>query len=437
MKPVKVGVLGLGTVGSGTVNVLKRNAQEISRRTGREMIITRAAVSDLTRKRLCDTQDIMLSTDIDAIINDPEIEIILELTGATSVVKDLALQAIANGKHLITANKALIALHGNEIFAAASKANTMVAYEATVAGGIPIIKAIREGLSGNQINWLAGIINGTSNFILTAMCNQHRNFAEALKEAKRLGYAEADPTFDIAGIDAGHKLMILASIAFGMPLQFENVFTEGITKITRTDIKYAEELGYRIKHLGIARKTAKGIELRVHPTLIPKHCLMANVDGVMNAVLVQANALGPSFYYGAGAGADATASAVIADVIDVVRTLTLDIENRVPYLGFQEKAIINPLVLPHEAIETSYYLRLTVADRLCNLADISNILAAQNIHIKVLIQKESQAAESRASIIMLTQKTIEKEMNIAIAAIENLAFVTEQVTCIRLETLEE
>ena len=435
MKPVKVGVLGLGTVGGGTVNVLKRNAQEISRRAGREIIITRASVRDLSRERICDTQDITLSTDPYEIINDPEIEIVLELIGGTSLAKELVLQAIANGKHIVTANKALIALHGNEIFAAASKANVMVAYEAAVAGGIPIIKAIREGLSGNQINWLAGIINGTGNFILTEMRDKGRDFADVLAEAQELGYAEADPTFDVEGIDAGHKLMILASIAFGIPLQFENVYTEGITKITRTDVEYAGELGYRIKHLGIARKTAKGIELRVHPTLIPERRLIANVDGVMNAVLVQADAVGPTLYYGAGAGAEATASAVIADIVDVVRALTLDIANRVPYLGFQENAIIDLPILPREEIETTYYLRLTVEDKPGALADISNILAQQNISIEALIQKEPQHGETTLPIIMLTQKTIEKEMDTAIAAIENLASVTGQVTRIRLETL--
>lgn len=435
MKPVKVGVLGLGTVGGGTVNVLKRNAQEISRRAGREIMITRASARDLTREHLCDTQDIALSTDPYEIINDPEIEIILELIGGTSLAKELVLKAIANGKHIVTANKALIALHGNEIFAEASKANVMVAYEAAVAGGIPIIKAIREGLSGNQINWLAGIINGTGNFILTEMRDKGRDFADVLAEAQELGYAEADPTFDVEGIDAGHKLMILASIAFGIPLQFEHVYTEGITQITRADVEYAGELGYRIKHLGIARKTEKGIELRVHPTLIPERRLIANVDGVMNAVLVQADAVGPTLYYGAGAGAEATASAVVADVVDVVRALTLDVENRVPYLGFQEQAIIDLPILPREAIETAYYLRLTVEDKPGALVDITNILAQQNISIEALIQKEPRHDDTTLPIIMLTQKTVEKEMDTAIAAIENLASVTGQVTRIRLETL--
>jgi len=435
LKPVKVGVLGLGTVGGGTVNVLKRNAQEISRRAGREIIVTRASARDLTRERICDTQGITLSTDPFDIINDPEIEIILELIGGTSLAKELVLKAIENGKHIVTANKALIALHGNEIFTAASKANVMVTYEAAVAGGIPIIKAMREGLSGNQIEWVAGIINGTGNFILTEMRDKGRDFDDVLAEAQELGYAEADPTFDVEGIDAGHKLMILASIAFGIPLQFENVFTEGITKITRADVEYAGELGYRIKHLGIARKTDKGIELRVHPTLIPERRLIANVDGVMNAVLVQADAVGPTLYYGAGAGAEATASAVVADVVDTVRALTLDTENRVPYLGFQADKITDQTILSREQIETTYYLRLAVEDKPGALAEITNILAKQNISIEAIIQKEPHAGETVLPIIMLTQKTIEQEMDTAISAIENLSSVTGQVTRIRLETL--
>ncbi len=435
MKPVKIGVLGLGTVGGGTVNVLKRNAKEISRRAGREIVVTCASARDLTRKRSCDTQDIRLSTDPYEIINDSEIDIVLELIGGTSLAKDLVLQAIANGKHVVTANKALIALHGNEIFSAASKANVIVAYEAAVAGGIPIIKAIREGLSGNHINWLAGIINGTGNFILTEMRDKGRDFDDVLKEAQALGYAESDPTFDIEGIDAGHKLMILASIAFGIPLQFENVYTEGITKITRADVEYANELGYRIKHLGIARKTKAGIELRVHPTLIPERRLLANVDGVMNAVLVNADAVGPTLYYGAGAGAEATASAVVADVVDVVRALTLNSINRVPHLAFQEDSIADLHILTHEQIETAYYLRLTVEDKPGTLAQITQILAQQNISIEAILQKEPLPGQTLVQIIMLTQKTIEKEMDDAISAIKNLSSVTGQVTRIRLETL--
>ena len=389
MKPVKVGVLGLGTVGGGTVNVLKRNAAEIARRAGREIIITRASARDPGKNRICDTQGIALTTDPYEIINDPEIEIIIELIGGDTVAKDLVLKAIENGKHVVTANKALIALHGNEIFARAGAKGVMIAFEAAVAGGIPIIKAIREGLSGNQIQWLAGIINGTGNFILTEMRDKGRNFDDVLAEAQALGYAEADPTFDVEGIDAAHKLTILASIAFGIPLQFDKVYTEGITRITRADVEYAEELGYRIKHLGIARKTPEGIELRVHPTLIPERRLIANVDGVMNAVLVKGDAVGPTLYYGAGAGAEPTASAVVADVIDVVRALTGDPENRVPHLAFQADALADIPVLSPEQIRTAYYLRLHAEDKPGVLADVTRILASHRISIEAIIQKAS------------------------------------------------
>jgi homoserine dehydrogenase len=335
----------------------------------------------------------------------------------------------------VTANKALIALHGNQIFAEASKKGVMVMFEAAVAGGIPIIKAIREGLSGNRINWLAGIINGTGNFILTEMRDKGRDFADVLAEAQALGYAEADPTFDVEGIDAGHKLTILASIAFGIPLQFDKVFTEGITQITREDVGYAEELGYRIKHLGIARKTAQGIELRVHPTLIPKRRLIANVNGVMNAVLVHGDAVGPTLYYGAGAGAEPTASAVVADLVDVVRAMTSDPENRVPHLAFQANAIVDIPVLSADNIKTAYYLRLTAEDKPGVLADVTRILAAHQISIEALIQKEPQRGESSVPIIMLTQLTLEKEMNAAITEIEALNTVSGKVARIRLETL--
>ena len=326
MKPVKVGVLGLGTVGGGTVNVLKRNAAEIARRAGREIIITRASAKDLNKVRICDTEGIILSADPMDIINDPEIEIVVELIGGGGVVKDWILKALENGKHVVTANKSLIALHGNEIFAKASEKGVIVAFEAAVAGGIPIIKAIREGLAGNEIEWLAGIINGTGNFILTEMRDKGRDFDDVLAEAQALGYAEADPTFDVEGIDAAHKLTILASIAFGIPLQFDKIYTEGISRITRLDVEYAERLGYRIKHLGIARKTPEGIELRVHPTLIPERRLIANVNGVMNAIVVRGDAVGNTLYYGPGAGAEPTASAVVADIVDVARALTSDPE---------------------------------------------------------------------------------------------------------------
>ena len=435
MKPVKVGVLGLGTVGGGTVNVLKRNAAEIARRAGREIIITRASAKDLSKARLCDTQGILLTDNPLDIINDPDIDIVLELIGGAGIVKDYVLKAIENGKHVVTANKSLIALHGNEIFAKASEKGVIVAFEAAVAGGIPIIKAIREGLSGNQIQWLAGIINGTGNFILTEMRDKGRDFADVLAEAQALGYAEADPTFDVEGIDAGHKLTILASIAFGIPLQFDKVYTEGITKITRTDVEYAEQLGYRIKHLGIARKTPEGIELRVHPTLIPKRRLIANVDGVMNAVLVQGDAVGATLYYGRGAGAEPTGSAVVADVIDVVRALTTDPENRVPHLAFQAESIADIPVLSADSFKTAYYLRLHAEDKSGVLADVTRILADHDISIEAITQKEPPKGETSVHIIMLTQITQEKRMNAAIAKIEALPTVSGKVNRIRLETL--
>jgi len=436
LKPVKVGVLGLGTVGGGTVNVLKRNAAEIARRAGREIIITRASAKDLVKERICDTQGIILTTDPMDIINDPEIDIVLELIGGAGPVKEMVLKAIENGKHVVTANKSLIALHGNEIFAKASEKGVIVAFEAAVAGGIPIIKAIREGLSGNQIQWLAGIINGTGNFILTEMRDKGRDFYDVLAEAQALGYAEADPTFDVEGIDAGHKLTILASIAFGIPLQFDKVYTEGITQITRLDVEYAEQLGYRIKHLGIARKTSEGIELRVHPTLIPERRLIANVNGVMNAIVVRGDAVGPTLYYGAGAGAEPTASAVVADVIDVVRALTSDPENRVPHLAFQADSLHDIPVLTSDRFKTAYYLRLTAEDKPGVLADVTRILAEHHISIEAIIQKEAPVDETAIPIIMLTQITLEKEMNAAIAEIEALKTVTGKVNRIRLETLK-
>ena len=435
MKPVKVGVLGLGTVGGGTVNVLKRNAAEISRRAGREIIVTHASARDLNKKRICDTQGIVLTTDPLEIINDPDIDIIVELIGGDGLAKDLVMIAIANGKHVVTANKALIALHGNELFAQASNKGVMIAFEAAVAGGIPIIKALREGLSGNQIEWLAGIINGTGNFILTEMRDKGRDFADVLAEAQALGYAEADPTFDVEGIDAAHKLTILASIAFGIPLQFEKIFTEGITQITREDVNYAEELGYRIKHLGVARKTEAGIELRVHPTLIPHRRLIANVDGVMNAVLVKGDAVGATLYYGAGAGAEPTASAVVADIVDVVRALTSDPENHVPHLAFQADAITDIPILDADEIRTAYYLRLNAEDKTGVLAEVTRILASHNINIEAIIQKEPHQGETSLPIIMLTQLTLEKEMNAAITEIEALSTIIGKVNRIRMETL--
>jgi len=435
LKPVKVGVLGLGTVGGGTVNVLKRNAKEIARRAGREITITRASVKNLDKQRICDTQGIILSTDPMDIINDPEIDIVVELIGGDGLIKDLLLKAIDNGKHVVTANKSLIALHGNEIFAKASEKGVIVAFEAAVAGGIPIIKAIREGLSGNQIEWLAGIINGTGNFILTEMRDKGRDFADVLAEAQALGYAEADPTFDVEGIDAAHKLTILASIAFGIPLQYDKVYIEGITGITRLDVEYANKLGYRIKHLGIARKMPNGIELRVHPTLIPKRRLIANVNGVMNAIVIKGDAVGPSLYYGAGAGAEPTASAVVADLIDVARALTSDPENRVPHLAFQADSLVDIPVLPADQFKTAYYLRLNAEDKPGTLADVTRILADHHISIEGIIQRVPLDDAPAIPIIMLTEVTTEHEMNAAIEKIEALKTVNGKVNRIRLETL--
>ena len=435
MDPVKVGLLGLGTVGGGTVNVLQRNAEEIARRAGRGIVVTHAAARDLNKPRICSTDGITLTTDPKEVVDDPEVQIVIELIGGDTLAFEMVKRAIENGKHVVTANKALIAKHGNEIFAAAQAKGVMVAFEAAVAGGIPIIKAIREGLAGNQIQWLAGIINGTGNFILTEMRDKGRDFDDVLKEAQALGYAEADPTFDVEGIDAAHKLTILASIAFGIPLQFDAAYTEGITKITREDVTYAEELGYRIKHLGVSRRTDKGVELRVHPTLIPERRLIANVDGVMNAVLVQGDAVGPTLYYGAGAGDEPTASAVVADVVDVVRVLTSDPENRVPHLAFQPDSLSDLPILKMEDVQTAYYLRMQAKDEPGVLADVTRILADKGISIEAIIQKEPADDAAQASVILLTHPVVEKQMNDAIAQIEALKTIAGEVTRIRLENL--
>lgn len=437
MNPVQVGLLGLGTVGGGTVNVLLRNAEEISRRAGRGIVVTHAAARDISRARGCDVSGITLTNNPEEVVANPEIDIVVELIGGETLARDLVMKAIANGKHVVTANKALIAKHGNEIFIAAQKKGVMVAFEAAVAGGIPIIKAIREGLAGNKIEWLAGIINGTGNFILTEMRDKGRDFADVLAEAQRLGYAEADPTFDVEGVDAAHKLTILASIAFGIPLQFDKVSMEGITKITREDVTYAEELGYRIKHLGIAKRTVNGVELRVHPTLIPERRLIANVDGVMNAVLVKGDAVGPTLYYGAGAGSEATASAVVADIVDVVRTLTADPENRVPHLAFQPDALTNLPILDMEQIETGYYLRMSADDKPGVMGDVAQILGNGGISIEAVIQKEPKQTQAQAEIILLTHKVLESKMNAAIEKIEALESISTAVTRIRLETLDK
>ena len=436
MKPVKAGLLGLGTVGGGVVNVLSRNNKEITRRAGRAIEISHASARDLNKPRICDTKGIKLTSNIMEVVNDPEVDVVIELIGGDTIAHEAVMKAISNGKHVVTANKALIAKYGNEIFSTAQKKGVMVAFEAAVAGGIPIIKAIREGLAGNSIEWLAGIINGTGNFILTEMRDKGRDFADVLAEAQRLGYAEADPTFDIEGVDAAHKLTILASIAFGIPLQFDKVFMEGITAITREDVTYAAELGYRIKHLGISRRTAKGIELRVHPTLIPHRRLIANVDGVMNAVLVKGDAVGPTLYYGAGAGAEPTASAVVADLVDVVRTLTTDPENRVPHLAFQPDALSDIPILPMDEVETAYYLRMSAADKPGVLADVAEILGNKGISIEAVIQKEAASEGANAMLIMLTHRVMEKNMNEAIKAIEALDTISGSVIRIRMERLD-
>lgn len=433
---VRIGLLGLGTVGGGTVNVLSKNAEEIRRRCGAELKIVKASARDLNRPRICNTSGIALTTDPLSIINDPEIDVVVELIGGDTLAKELVEQALANGKHVVTANKALIAHHGNALFQLAKEKQVMLAFEAAVAGGIPIIKSLREGLAGNQIEWLAGIINGTGNFILTEMRDKGRDFADVLAEAQELGYAEADPTFDVEGIDAAHKLSILAAIAFGMPIDFEHVFTEGITQITRMDVEYAEQLGYRIKHLGIARKTEKGIEMRVHPTLIPEKRLIANVNGVMNAVLVKGNAVGPTLYYGAGAGADATASAVVADLVDVARGIHDTNDARVPSLGFQDSALKPFDVLPVEQIETAYYLRLAAEDKPGVMAEVTRILANHDISIEAIVQKEPLDGESHIPVILLTQRVQEANMLNAIAEIEALSTIAKPVTRIRVESLQ-
>lgn len=436
MKPVNVGLLGLGTVGGGTINVLRRNAEEITRRAGRGIRVTHAAARNLDLPRICDTSDLRLTTDPFEVVRDPEVQIVVEVIGGYEQALDLVMEAISHGKHVVTANKALIALHGNELFAAAQRKGVVIAFEAAVAGGIPIIKAIREGLAANRIESLAGIINGTTNFILTEMLHKGSDFDEVLAEAQRLGYAEADPTVDVEGIDAAHKLTILASIAFGIPLRFESVYTEGISGVTRDDIAHASDLGYRIKHLGIARRRKDGIELRVHPTLIPKRCLMANVDGVMNAVLVEGDAVGPTLYYGAGAGAEATASAVVADIIEVVRALTSDPENRVPHLAFQPDALANLPILPIESVITAFYLRLEVLDRPGVLADVTRILGDRDISIEAFLQKEPAPGADSIPIIILTHRVRERDMIDAIRQIEELANVCATVRRIRVESLD-
>ncbi len=432
LKPVKVGICGLGTVGGGTYNVLKRNEKEITRRAGR--VIRVEQIGARRENPNCDTNGVQITDDIFAVAKNPEVDIVVELIGGYDIARELVLTAIEHGKHVVTANKALIAEHGNEIFEAAQRKNVMVAFEASVAGGIPIIKAIREGLSANKINWLAGIINGTGNFILSEMRDKGRAFGDVLKEAQELGYAEADPTFDVEGIDAAHKLTILASLAYGVPLQFSKAYTEGISAITADDVRYAEELGYRIKHLGISRRTEKGIELRVHPTLIPEKRLLANVDGVMNAVLVDADAVGSTLYYGAGAGGEPTASAIIADLVDVVRTMTADRDNRVPHLAFHPSHLSDLPILSMDEVKTAYYLRMDAVDHPGVLAEVTNILSQQAISIDSIIQKGT--CEDLVPVIILTHEIEEKRMNEAIKQIESLQNISGEVTRIRVEQLD-
>jgi homoserine dehydrogenase len=435
MKPINVGLLGIGTVGGGTWSVLARNREEIQRRAGREIRISVVGDKDVEKAKRLTAGQAKVVADGNAVVTDPDVDIVVELIGGYTVAKDLVLKAIANGKHVVTANKAMLAVHGNEIFAAAQKQGVIVAFEAAVAGGVPIIKALREGLTANRIEWIAGIINGTSNFILSEMREKGLGFDEVLKEAQARGYAEADPTFDIEGIDAAHKLTILAAIAFGIPMQFEKAYTEGISKLEREDIRYAENLGYRIKLLGITKRTPQGIELRVHPTLVPARRLIANVEGVMNAILVKGDAVGPTMYYGAGAGADPTASAVVADLVDVTRLHTADPEHRVPHLAFQPDQLAGTRILPMEEVTTSYYLRMRVADRPGVLADITRILADRTISIDAMIQREPGEGEEQVDIIMLTHETQERNLNAAIEAIEALPVVAGKVTRIRLEEL--
>lgn len=430
MKEVNVGICGLGTVGGGTFNVLERNAKLITGRTGFNIRVARVATR--TPRTDIDLGEIPFSTDVFDVVNDPSIDVLVELIGGFDTARELVLAAIENGKHVVTANKALIAVHGNEIFAAAAKKNVIVAYESGVAGGIPVIKAVREGLAANRVDWIAGIINGTGNYILTEM-RAGREFAEVLKEAQELGYAEADPTFDVEGIDAAHKLTILASAGFGVPLQFEKAYTEGISDITPYDIVHAEALGYRIKHLGIARRREGGIELRVHPTLVPRSHLIAQVDGVLNAVLVDGDAVGQTMYYGPGAGDEATASAVIADIIDCARAVASSSNQRVPYLGFEPEAMEDLPVLSMEDIQSAYYLRITALDHPGVLAKIASVLSEHGINIESIMQKESELKDGRIPVIILTHTVQERQINRAIEELEALSDIDGRVVRIRAE----
>jgi homoserine dehydrogenase len=449
MEPIKVGLLGFGTVGCGTYTVLRRNQEEIKRRAGRDIEIARIAVRNPAKAKSAlanadstggaAASSVAVTDDFNAVVDDPSIDIVAEMIGGTGIARELVLRAIANRKHVVTANKALLAVHGTEIFEAAHKNGVMVAFEAAVAGGIPIIKALREGLTANRIEYIAGIINGTTNYILSEMRDRGLDFATALKAAQELGYAEADPTFDIEGVDAAHKATIMSAIAFGVPVQFDKAYVEGISKLAAIDIRYAEELGYRIKLLGITRRTEKGIELRTHPTLIPAKRLLANVEGAMNAVVVHGDAVGTTLYYGKGAGAEPTASAVVADLVDVTRLHTADPEHRVPHLAFQRDRLSDTPILPIDEVTSGYYLRLRVADVTGVLADITRILANTGISIDALLQKESEQVDDHGKgetdIILITHETVEKNLNAAIAGIEALRTVVSKVTRLRMESL--
>jgi len=435
VKPIQVGLLGIGTVGSGTFKVLQRNQEEIQRRAGRAIRIAAVADLDLARARSIVGDAAQLLGDARQVIADPAIDIVVELIGGTNVAKSLVLEAIAKGKHVVTANKALLAVHGNEIFAAAHAKGVMIGFEAAVAGGIPIIKALREGLTANRIEWVAGIVNGTTNFILSEMRDKGLDFGTVLKEAQRLGYAEADPTFDIEGIDAAHKATIMCAIAFGVPMQFQRAHVEGITALQATDIRYAEQLGYRIKLIAMARRARQGIELRVHPTLIPSKRLIANVEGAMNAVVVQGDAVGTTLYYGKGAGSEPTASAVVADLVDITRLHTADPDHRVPHLAFQPDALANTPILPMEEVVTAYYLRLRVADQTGVLSRITTILAEHDISIDAVLQRESAEGERQTDLIILTHDTREGLMNRAMATMQALPTVLAPIVRIRKEEL--
>ncbi len=439
MKPIQVGLLGIGVVGSGTFNVLQRNQAEIQRRAGRGIEITMVADLDTARAQAAVGPKVKVVNDARAVIANPDIDIVIELIGGYGIAKQLVMEAIAAGKHVVTANKALLAVHGTEIFAAASAKGVMVAFEAAVAGGIPIIKALREGLTANRIQWIAGIINGTTNFILSEMRDKGLDFAVVLKEAQRLGYAEADPTFDIEGVDAAHKATIMSAIAFGIPVQFDKAYVEGITKLGAADIKYAEQLGYRIKLLGITKRTPKGVELRVHPSLIPAKRLIANVEGAMNAVVVQGDAVGTTLYYGKGAGSEPTASAVIADLVDITRLHTADAAQRVPHLAFQPDAMSDTPVLPMDQVVTSYYLRLRVADEAGVLAKVTGILAEAGINIDAVLQREADEVSgengTQTDLIILTHDCVEAKMNAAMAQMQALPTVLAPITRIRKEEL--